>query len=497
MASLRSLLALIVLSIPLVISSLFILVKAALRVLGWQLLRTSDARRAQLLSTIPNCTVTAREALIFGFFHPFCHAGGGGERVLWTAIRATQARYPTAVCAVYTGDHDVDRQSMLDRVKTRFNIPLDPSRILFVYISHRSLVAPELYPHFTLLMQSLGSIPLVWSAFKHLVPDVFIDTMGYPFTYPFTKHLFGSKVPVGAYVHYPTISTDMLSALPASDTSFRMRVKKTYWQAFAGLYSSCGSSVDVAMANSSWTAKHIRDLWPAHKEKTQVLFPPCSVAEIEAATDPLAPRKPHILSIAQFRPEKRLDLIIRAFALFRERLQESDPLKEDARLILLGSVRDDADSKRVYELRLLAHELGVKDKVDFVLNSPWSVVLTHLASSALGVNAMWNEHFGIGVVEYLAAGLGAVVHNSGGPKEDIVGWDGGGEGTIGWCVDGLEGFAEGFRKGLGMVGSKGEGEWRVGIRKRAMRFGESTFEKGWVDGVEALVDNVRVRRRYF
>ena len=33
---------------------------------------------------------------------------------------------------------------------------------------------------------------------------------------------------------------------------------------------------------------------------------------------------------------------------------------------------------------------------------------------------MWNEHFRIGVVEYQAAGLVGVVHNSGGPKMDIV-----------------------------------------------------------------------------
>ena len=25
-----------------------------------------------------------------GFFHPYCNAGGGGERVLWCAVRAVQ-----------------------------------------------------------------------------------------------------------------------------------------------------------------------------------------------------------------------------------------------------------------------------------------------------------------------------------------------------------------------------------------------------------------------
>lgn len=54
---------------------------------------------------------------IVGFFHPFCNAGGGGERVLWAAIRATQIRWPNAKCVVYTGDHDVDKDEILRSVK--------------------------------------------------------------------------------------------------------------------------------------------------------------------------------------------------------------------------------------------------------------------------------------------------------------------------------------------------------------------------------------------
>lgn len=33
---------------------------------------------------------------------------------------------------------------------------------------------------------------------------------------------------------------------------------------------------------------------------------------------------------------------------------------------------------------------------------------------------MWNEHFGIGVVEMMASGLITIAHNSGGPKADII-----------------------------------------------------------------------------
>ena len=73
---------------------------------------------------------------VIGFFHPFWYyipsqgvlqyshsdhvysnAGGGGERVLWAAIRATQKRWPKAICVVYTGDHEVDKAAMLERVE--------------------------------------------------------------------------------------------------------------------------------------------------------------------------------------------------------------------------------------------------------------------------------------------------------------------------------------------------------------------------------------------
>lgn len=29
---------------------------------------------------------------VVGFFHPYCNAGGGGERVLWVAVRAIQKK---------------------------------------------------------------------------------------------------------------------------------------------------------------------------------------------------------------------------------------------------------------------------------------------------------------------------------------------------------------------------------------------------------------------
>ncbi|KAJ2542615.1 asparagine-linked glycosylation protein, partial [Coemansia sp. RSA 1853] len=48
-----------------------------------------------------------------GFFHPYANAGGGGERVLWTMIKAIQDKYPFVVCVVYAGDST----SLIDLVR--------------------------------------------------------------------------------------------------------------------------------------------------------------------------------------------------------------------------------------------------------------------------------------------------------------------------------------------------------------------------------------------
>jgi hypothetical protein len=71
---------------------------------------------------------------VVGFFHPFCNAGGGGERVLWAAIRATQLRWPEAICVVYTGDHDADKEQIIRRVQvgTSFFVTLiSPLMIMY------------------------------------------------------------------------------------------------------------------------------------------------------------------------------------------------------------------------------------------------------------------------------------------------------------------------------------------------------------------------------
>ena len=382
---------------------------------------------------------------IVGFLHPFCNAGGGGERVLWAAIKATQKRWPNAVCAVYTGDRDATKSTILERIENRFNIRLHPPTVVFLYLETRSWVLSSTWPHFTLLGQSLGSLIMGYDAFSRVVPDIFIDTMGYSFTLALSKFFF-PNMPTGAYVHYPTISTDMLSSLSAekgkgvnagTGKGIKGFGKRKYWQAYAYLYSRSGKDVDIVMTNSSWTQAHIQSLWGQYRTRrrkahtVEVLFPPVAVEEIEEAIELEGPkavsRSKSLLYVAQFRPEKNHDLILRSFSKMLH--SPTEPGIKGGKLVLIGSVRDSDDAKRVYQLRLLARELKIEDHTQFICDASWPEVLDWLRKCWVGVNGMWNEHFGIGVVEYQAAGLICVVNDSGGPKADIVvDFDGGATG---------------------------------------------------------------------
>lgn len=341
---------------------------------------------------------------------------------------------------MYTGDHDVDKSAILKRVKDRFNIHLHPPTVHFLYLTTRQYVLSSTWPRFTLLGQSLGSIYLAYDAFTLLVPDIFIDTMGYAFAVALCSLLFPS-VPTAAYVHYPTISTDMLDSLAAGGQGInagagegtRGAVKKQYWHLFAWLYSKVGSTIDVVMTNSSWTQAHIKSLWGPYRNRRNkttdhdidVVFPPVAVEELEEAIELSEAseknRGPYLLYIAQFRPEKNHQLILRAFASYLSTNPNHPAFpSQKPKLVLIGSVRDSDDATRVYNLRLLAHELNIKESVEFVCDASWPQMLDWMRKASVGVNGMWNEHFGIGVVEYQAAGLISVVNDSGGPKLDIV-----------------------------------------------------------------------------
>jgi alpha-1,2-mannosyltransferase len=411
---------------------------------------------------------------VVGFFHPYCDAGGGGERVLWCALQAlagaassSHSGRPGRIrCVVYTGDRGRTPEEMLARAADLFGLVMpEGMSVQFVYLSTRHWLEASRYPRATLLGQSLGSMVVAWDACAQLTPHVWVDTMGAAFTFPIAR--LAGVSGVACYVHYPTVSTDMLARVADRRPDFNNDAaisgsaaatagKLLYYRLFAVLYSWAGSYADAVMVNSKWTHAHIAAMWglqggarpvPAGGEASlvgwllgagavgrtpdrvgtaNVVYPPCNTDALRLL--PLGGRKPVVVSVGQFRPEKDHALQLRAFAEFLGRYDKRWGGKGRAaarpRLLLIGGARDEGDRTRVAALRELAKRLDLSDgpegDVEFVLNAPLPALRLHLASALVGLHTMWNEHFGIGVVEMMAAGVITIAHNSGGPREDIV-----------------------------------------------------------------------------
>ena len=102
------------------------------------------------------------------FFHPYANSGGGGEMVLWQAVRALQRVRPDCEISIYTGDKESDEE-ILKRTRDRFNLSLS-GPVQFVRLKRRWLLEAKYYPRFTMLGQSLGSMLLAWEALWLMVP---------------------------------------------------------------------------------------------------------------------------------------------------------------------------------------------------------------------------------------------------------------------------------------------------------------------------------------
>lgn len=149
------------------------------------------------------------------------------------------------------------------------------------------------------------------------------------------------------------------------------------------------------------------------------MYPPCEVEHLKKI-----PRgkkeleKIRILSLAQFRPEKDHPLQLQALYELREIIPEE--LFSKITLVMCGSCRNAEDSIRVKDLRDLSKHLSLENNVEFCVNITYEELLQEFEDAYIGIHTMMDEHFGIGVVELMAAGLITIAHKSGGPLLDII-----------------------------------------------------------------------------
>ena len=367
---------------------------------------------------------------VVAFFHPFAAGRGGGERVLWAAIDGMSDREDVGRIIIYS---ICDKKAeILEARNKAFGFRSKPwdSKIELKKVNFTVLLDPKFWPLATIVGQSLGSVVILLNALLTSPlsdwPDVYIDTTGCPFTLPVAKTL--TRARTHAYIHYPTMSNDMLAKVSARKTDFNnssiftrnfllYHIKLFYYRLFLLCYRICGMFVDVAVGNSTWTVYRVQDVWK--RNDVAVLYPPAALGENKPITAVSSKedkvRENVLLSLAQFRPEKNHALQIKIF----KQVLERAPL---TKFWLMGGVRNAEDEQLVAGLKKLAfEELSIPSKsIEFIVNAPWNDISLRLHKGKCAIHTMADEHFGISLLEFLDAKIPIVCHRSGGPESDIL-----------------------------------------------------------------------------
>ena len=101
-------------------------------------------------------------------------------------------------------DDDDDDDNNSDNNKNRRRGTIEFKRVYF-----RTLSQSKWYPVATILGQMFGIVVVAVEAISGFAPDVFVDTIGAAWAYPFIRFFCGESTKIVSYVHYPTISSDM------------------------------------------------------------------------------------------------------------------------------------------------------------------------------------------------------------------------------------------------------------------------------------------------
>ncbi|ABM81326.1 glycosyltransferase [Hyperthermus butylicus] len=165
------------------------------------------------------------------------------------------------------------------------------------------------------------------------------------------------------------------------------------------------TSADLVLANSRYTGELVYHLWG---EKPYILYPPVTIEDFKhKAHKGYEERDASIIMIGRISKEKRYEIVIKAIT-----HTDTKP-----RLRIVGSLAPSAKSY-LQKLKKLARNNNITLEIHTNVSREKLVQLA--TQSRIFVHATIGEHFGIAVVEAMAAGLPVIVHMSGGPFHDII-----------------------------------------------------------------------------
>jgi alpha-1,2-mannosyltransferase len=164
-------------------------------------------------------------------------------------------------------------------------------------------------------------------------------------------------------------------------------------------------SQSALLTNSEFSRKKIRSYW---KCDATVVYPPVDVEAYRALLDGHRERQDMVVTISRFDNVKSLEVIPWIAA----------RCKSAKKFVVIGAARQ-GEHKLIEELKSSARKFGVEDRVKFMPNASNDEKKEALSTGKVLFHPKRYEHFGMAIVEGMAAGCTPVVFDGGGPTEFV------------------------------------------------------------------------------
>jgi alpha-1,2-mannosyltransferase len=199
-----------------------------------------------------------------------------------------------------------------------------------------------------------------------------------------------TRAPIVQYCYFPEYFSHLqLSSSP---------IWRLYYRPASLYYRNRVRRVGRLLSVSDYTRGFVEQKWGRN---STTVYPPCPV-ETYSELSKISPRENLVVTVGRVVPEKRFHLFI-----------ELARMVPTTRFVAVGSLSN--GSSAYYDLL----KRTAPENVSFVL-SPLRKVKDLLGRAMAYVHCAENEHFGITIVEAMAAGCVPVVHDSGGPREIVT-----------------------------------------------------------------------------
>jgi glycosyltransferase involved in cell wall biosynthesis len=287
--------------------------------------------------------------------------------------------------------------------------------------------------------------------------EVVINTHGDALPYRIS-----GATPYLLYLHFPTFL--MSSTGRYASNKYR---KSFFWRAYFKPYSLITQSLamraitrsSLILTNSEFSRKAIREAFEgAHP---YVLYPPVDTERFSHAySQSINAREVKVLVVARFSPEKQIENAITVAHL----------LGGSIKFHIVGSLSP-ANRQYFKMLQNMIETYGLTQTVTLTPNASNEELIDAMSSSMMYFHTMIGEHFGVSIVEAMAAGLVPIVPSYGGCSEIV---------PSGYQYRTLEEAAQHIAKNAKIV----DDEKRMQMHDTARQFSPENFRKAMKQYIE-------------